>query len=463
MNKPYYKTVFVCQNCGRESPKWLGRCPECQQWDTFVEKRLAPSTSHYLPAVENPARELAQLTAIETPRLVTPFLEFNRVLGGGLVPGSLVLISGDPGIGKSTLLLQVSASLARQGDKILYVSGEESLQQTKLRAERFGIKGERLYLLSENNLEAILHQLEEISPNLAIIDSIQSVYSDEVSGAPGSVSQIREGTLRLMHWAKNNNVPLLITGHVTKEGTIAGPKILEHIVDVVLYLEGETFNAYRLLRGVKNRFGSTNEVGVFEMSGAGMMEIANPSEIFLPQRFLGRIGSAITAILEGTRPLLVEIQSLTTPTAFGLPRRTANGIDFNRLLLIVAVLTKRVGLRLGNQDIIVNVAGGLKIAEPAADLAVALAIASSLSDRETAPDLITIGEIGLSGEIRAVPQLERRITEASREGFTQCIIPKVSSNNLTLPPAIELLPAESLKEAIRLGLKTSPKTHPELQ
>jgi DNA repair protein RadA/Sms len=456
MNKPHYKTIFVCQNCGKESPKWLGRCPECQQWDTFVEKKLSPSTSRYLPTTsENPARELAQLTAIETSRLVTPLSEFNRVLGGGLVPGSLVLISGDPGIGKSTLLLQVSASLARQGYKVLYISGEESLQQIKLRAERLAIKGERLYLLSENNLEAIIQQLEALSPNLAIVDSIQSVYSAEASGAAGSVSQIRESTLRLMHWAKNNNVPLLITGHVTKEGAIAGPKILEHIVDVVLYLEGEVFNVYRLLRGVKNRFGSTNEVGVFEMRGTGMAEIENPSEVFLPQRSQGRIGSAITATLEGTRPLLVEIQSLTTPTNFGLPRRTANGIDFNRLLLIVAVLTKRVGLRLGNQDIIVNVAGGLKIDEPAADLAIALAIASSLTDREIASDLIALGEVGLSGEIRAVPQLERRITEASREGFTHCIIPKVSLNNLTLPPATELLPAESLKEAIRLGLKTS--------
>jgi len=388
------------------------------------------------------------------PRLVLPSAEFNRVLGGGIVPGSLVLISGDPGIGKSTLLLQVSAMIAQQGKKVVYASGEESLYQTRLRADRLGVKGEGLYLLAETDFEVILERMEETSPSLGVIDSIQTVYLRELEGAPGSISQIRECTLRLMQWAKLSAIPLLITGHVTKEGAIAGPKALEHIVDVVLYLEGESFSTYRLLRGVKNRFGSTNEVGIFEMREQGLVEVENPSQVFLSQRSKGAIGSVVAPTLEGTRSLLVEMQALTTTTSFGLPRRTANGIDFNRLLLIIAVLTKRAGLRLSNQDIIVNVVGGLKISEPAADLAVALSIASSFSDKEVDPNLVAVGEVGLSGEVRGVPQLERRLIEAARQGFTRCVGPMVSLSSLTPPQGMELTGVNSLREALRVGLKS---------
>ncbi len=447
--------VFICQQCGKESPKWLGHCPSCQEWNTFVETQVSSSKGvGTLTQIGSPVRELSQITAEEMPRLVLPSAEFNRVLGGGIVPGSLVLISGDPGIGKSTLLLQVSAMIAQQGKKVVYASGEESLYQTRLRADRLGVKGEGLYLLAETDFEVILERMEETSPSLGVIDSIQTVYLRELEGAPGSISQIRECTLRLMQWAKLSAIPLLITGHVTKEGAIAGPKALEHIVDVVLYLEGESFSTYRLLRGVKNRFGSTNEVGIFEMREQGLVEVENPSQVFLSQRSKGAIGSVVAPTLEGTRSLLVEMQALTTTTSFGLPRRTANGIDFNRLLLIIAVLTKRAGLRLSNQDIIVNVVGGLKISEPAADLAVALSIASSFSDKEVDPNLVAVGEVGLSGEVRGVPQLERRLIEAARQGFTRCVGPRVSLSSLTPPQGMELTGVNSLREALRVGLKS---------
>ncbi len=455
MDKSRYKMVFICQQCGKESPKWLGHCPSCQEWNTFVETQVSSSKGvGTLTQIGSPVRELSQITAGEMPRLVLPSAEFNRVLGGGIVPGSLVLISGDPGIGKSTLLLQVSAMIAQQGKKVVYASGEESLYQTRLRADRLGVKGEGLYLLAETDFEVILERMEETSPSLGVIDSIQTVYLRELEGAPGSISQIRECTLRLMQWAKLSAIPLLITGHVTKEGAIAGPKALEHIVDVVLYLEGESFSTYRLLRGVKNRFGSTNEVGIFEMREQGLVEVENPSQVFLSQRSKGAIGSVVAPTLEGTRSLLVEMQALTTTTSFGLPRRTANGIDFNRLLLIIAVLTKRAGLRLSNQDIIVNVVGGLKISEPAADLAVALSIASSFSDKEVDPNLVAVGEVGLSGEVRGVPQLERRLIEAARQGFTRCVGPRVSLSSLTPPQGMELTGVNSLREALRVGLKS---------
>jgi DNA repair protein RadA/Sms len=390
-------------------------------------------------------------------RFPLPLAELNRVLGGGLVSGSLVLIGGDPGIGKSTLLLQVSAGVAQAGGKVAYVSGEETLRQIRLRAERLGVTGERLYLLAETDLDVILSQLEKLAPSLAVIDSIQAVYFPELDTAAGSITQVRECTLRLMHWAKQSAVPVFIAGHVTKDGAIAGPRVLEHIVDVVLYLEGEQFSAYRLLRGVKNRFGSTNEVGVFEMKEQGLVEVDNPSLAFLSQRQAEAIGSTVVPTLEGTRPLLVEIQALTTPTAFGLPRRTANGVDFNRLLLLTAVLTKRVGLRLGNQDIITNVTGGLKIEEPAADLGIALAIASSFRDVGVDPELVVVGEVGLSGELRAVSQLERRVAEAARLGFKRCLVPKVSGR-ISKPRDIELISVSTLREAVRVGLvKESPR------
>ena len=446
------RTVFVCQHCGRESLKWLGRCPDCQQWNTFIETVVAAAVTPSRPISPlRPPQELSRVVIEAADRRQLPLAEFNRVLGGGLVSGSMVLISGDPGIGKSTLLLQVAASIAPEQGRVVYVSGEETVHQIKLRSERLGVSGEGLYLLAETDLEIILDQVEQLSPGLVVIDSIQTVYLPELGASPGSVSQVRECTLRLMQWAKLSAVPVFISGHVTKDGAIAGPRVLEHVVDVVLYLEGEPFSAYRLLRCVKNRFGSTNEVGVFEMKEQGLVEVANPSQAFLSQRGLEAVGSAVAATLEGSRPLLVEIQALTTPTSFGLPRRTANGVDFNRLLLVTAVLTKRVGLRLGNQDIMVNVTGGLKLGEPAADLGVALAVASSFRDLGVDPALVAVGEVGLSGELRAVSQLDRRIDEAARLGFARCLVPKVGAK-ASAHKGIELIPAATLREAIGVGL-----------
>ncbi len=447
------RTVFICQQCGREEPKWLGHCPGCQEWNSFIEKTVAPAAASSRSTSQiTPPQELSQVTIEAADRLPLPLTEFNRVLGGGLVPGSLMLIGGDPGIGKSTLVLQVSALVAQTRGRVVYVSGEETLQQIKLRAERLGITGENLYLLAETDLEAILNQIEELSLSLVVIDSIQAVYFPELDTAPGSITQVRECTMRLMHWAKLSGVPTFIIGHVTKDGAIAGPRALEHIVDVVLYLEGESFSAHRLLRGVKNRFGSTNELGVFEMKGQGLIQVENPSQAFLSQRWAEAIGSVVVPILEGSRPLLVEIQALTNPTSFGLPRRTANGVDFNRLLLIAAVLSKRLGLKLGNQDIMVNVAGGLKISEPAADLGIALAIASSFRDIGVDPELAVVGEVGLSGELRAVSQLDRRINEAARLGFKRCLVPKGGAKVSPPPKDIQLIPVSTLREAIKVGL-----------
>jgi len=459
LNKPKSKAVFVCQQCGRESPKWLGRCPGCQEWNSFVETVVTVSSqvSTWLYSEENAPSELSKLKTEAYPRLSFPFTEFNRVLGGGLVAGSLVLVGGDPGIGKSTLLLQASSALAERGGKVVYVSGEESAQQIKLRSERLGVGGDRLFILPETNLEAILGRLGELSPNLVVVDSIQTVYLEGLTGTPGSVGQIRECTLRLMRWAKRAGIPALITGHVTKDGAIAGPRVLEHIVDVVLYLEGETFSSYRILRSTKNRFGSTNEVGVFEMSGGGLIEVANPSEAFLTSHRDGAVGSAVVPTFEGSRPLLVEIQALTSLTGFGPPRRIANGVDFNRLLLIAAVLSRRAGVNLSNQDIITNVIGGMRIGEPAADLGMALAIASSHRDARVAQSLVAIGEVGLSGELRAVPQLERRIAEAARLGFKRCLIPEASARLSSGAKGIELLPASTVTEALRLGLVRTPR------
>ncbi len=450
-DKSASKTIFVCQNCGKESLKWLGRCPNCQEWNTFAETLVSTAAPPSISALDNPPRELSRVAIDSSDRLPLPMSEVNRVLGGGVVAGSLVLIGGEPGIGKSTLLLQVAALVAQAGGKVAYVSGEETLSQIRLRAERLGVSGERLYLLAETDLAAVLGHLEQLAPSLVVIDSIQAVYLPELESAAGSIGQVRECTLRLMHWAKPRAVPVFVAGHVTKDGAIAGPRVLEHIVDAVLYLEGEPFSAYRVLRGVKNRFGSTNEVGVFEMKAEGLVEVANPSKAFLSQRWGEAIGSAVVPTLEGSRPLLVEIQALTTPTSFGLPRRTANGVDFGRLLLITAVLTKRASLKLGNQDIIANVTGGLKIEEPAADLGIALAIASSAKDVAVDPRLAVVGEVGLSGELRAVSQLERRVTEAARLGFERCLVPRAGAN-ISVPKNIRIIPVATLREAIRAGL-----------
>lgn len=453
LDKSKFRTVFVCQQCGKESLKWLGRCPHCGEWNTFVETVVKiTGSSAWLPSAENTPQELSRVETSAIQRLVVPCMEFNRVLGGGLVPGSLVLIGGDPGIGKSTLLLEVSAMVAEEGATVMYVSGEESLHQIKLRAERLEIKGDRIYLLSETNIDVILSRLEELSPNLVAIDSVQTVYLEGLAGAPGSIGQIRECTLRIMNWAKRKGVPVLITGHVTKDGAIAGPRVLEHIVDVVLYLEGEPFSTYRVLRSVKNRFGSTNEVGVFEMGSGGLMEVDNPSLAFLSQCYDTATGSVVVPTLEGSRPLLVEIQALTTLAGFGPPRRVANGVDFGRLLLITAVLTKWAGLNLSNQDIMINVTGGLKISEPAADLGIALAVASSFRNTSVREEVVVLGELGLNGELRAVPQIERRVAEAERLGFKRCLIPKVSHIPSVPKTGIELMEAATVSEALRLGL-----------
>ena len=446
------KTVFICQQCGKESPKWLGRCPACNEWNCFVETAVVKSAKARPAYSDNPPRALSEIVVEAADRYPVSITEFNRVLGGGLVNGSLVLIGGEPGIGKSTLLLQVSAVIAPEQGKVVYISGEETERQIKMRAERLGVNGDNLYLLMETDMDSVISQLERMEPGLVVIDSIQTVYLPEIDASPGNVTQVRECTLKLMQWAKMNGAPVLLAGHVTKDGSIAGPRVLEHIVDVVLYFEGEPFNAYRLLRCVKNRFGSTNEVGVFEMKPQGLMEVTNPSQAFISQRIDDTVGSAIVSTLEGSRPILVEIQALTTPTSFGLPRRTANGIDYNRLLMIIAVLTKRVGLKLGAQDVMVNVTGGLKVNEPAADLGIALAIASSFRDISIAPGVIAVGEVGLSGELRAVSQLDRRIAEAARLGFKRCLVPQTGSKGIPKIKDIEVIPVSTLREAIGLGV-----------
>ena len=460
MEKQKVKTVYICQNCGRESPKWEGRCSGCQEWNCLVETTIAinkqPAKIH--PDTAGLLLELAKVQKDSYARIAFPIEELNRVLGGGLVAGSVVLISGDPGIGKSTLLLQVSDAITHTKDgQVVYISGEESSQQLKMRAERLGINGNGLYIYPETNMENVMARLEMMTPNLVVVDSVQTVYLEDINGAPGSINQIRECTLRLLRWAKKSGVPVFISGHVTKDGAIAGPKALEHIVDVVLYLEGESFNSYRILRSAKNRFGSTNEVGVFEMCGTGLIEVANPSQFFLESYVNGAIGAAVVPTLEGSRPLLVEVQALTSLAAYGPPRRISNGVDFNRLLLISAVLTRRAGVGLYNQDVIVNVTGGIKVSEPAADLGIAIAIASSFRDARAIPGTVAVGEIGLSGELRPVPQLERRISEAVRLGFTRCIVPASSKKASTIAKGIEIVRASNIAEALRLGLEKTVK------
>jgi DNA repair protein RadA/Sms len=454
------KHIFVCQQCGKESAKWLGKCPDCGSWNSYTEKvvRNTRRPSTQLTTSTDELQELIHVKSSSVHRLQIAFSETNRVLGGGLVPGSLVLVGGEPGIGKSTLLVQIAALFAAQHEPVAYISGEESISQIKLRTERLQLNNRGLYVLTETNLPAVLDYMDKLSPKLLIIDSIQTMYLEEVVGVPGSINQIRETTLQLMNWVKSKNIPAFITGHVTKNGSIAGPNLLEHIVDVVLYLEGEVFSNYRILRSVKNRFGSTNEVGLFKMDHDGMTEVTNPSEVFLANYKSGTIGSAIVPLLEGNRPLLIEIQALTTQTTFSAPRRIANGIDFNRLLLISAVLTKRSGMKLYGQDIIVNVTGGLKIREPAVDLGVALAIASSFYDKKLLPNLVILGELGLNGELRTVPQIDRRIKEAARLGFTSCLLPKLPVNSQIADSNCQLLEANTLAEAIHIGMQRKVKS-----
>ncbi len=462
------QTRYVCQNCGRTSPRQLGRCPQCGSWGSMIEEVLpqAPSApvkgspKSGLGGASQP-RRLQEIEGEQEERLHLPIGEFERVLGGGIVPGSIVLVGGDPGIGKSTLMLQVTLEMASQG-RVLYVSGEESERQVKMRALRLlrceegetpPPPPEELYLVTETNLNTILEHVQEVKPNLLVIDSIQTVYLPEMSSSAGSVSQVRECSARLRDLAKSSGIAVFVIGHVTKEGIIAGPRVLEHIVDTVVYLEGDRYQAYRLLRSVKNRFGATSEVGVFEMRERGMIEVTNPSEAFLAERMINVPGSSIAVTMEGTRPLLVEVQGLTSQTTLGNPRRTPNGTDLNRLLLIVAVLTRRLGLHLGEQDVFVNVIGGLRISEPAADLAVAASITSSLRDASVRADTVLIGEVGLSGELRMVGQMNARLREAAKLGFQTAIVPRrVHRSGEPWPQGIQIIEARSLRDALSYAL-----------
>ena len=426
------KTVFFCQNCGHEESKWLGQCPACKEWNTFVEEKVTVSrgsTSAASEAGKKRASKVVTLSSVsveEDERIRTGIAELDRVLGGGIVQGSLVLVGGDPGIGKSTLLLQVCQRLSDGGKNVLYISGEESGKQIKLRANRMGTFSEHLYLLCETNLELIRQTIERQKPDMVVIDSIQTMYNEEVSSAPGSVSQVRESTNILMQLAKGMNISIFIVGHVTKEGTVAGPRVLEHMVDTVLYFEGDRHASYRILRGVKNRFGSTNEIGVFEMRKEGLVEVENPSEFMLSGRPEHASGSVVACAMEGTRPILMEIQALVCRSNFGMPRRTAAGLDYNRVNLLMAVLEKRAGLPLSNYDAYVNIVGGIRMNEPATDLGIVMAIASSYKNRPVPEDAIVFGEVGLSGEVRAVTMPEQRVAEARKLGFKTCIIPEVS-------------------------------------
>lgn len=454
------KTKFMCQECGYESAKWMGKCPGCGQWNKMVEEVESAGSGRKGTFTNTSggsavAAKATPITAIETvsePRITTDLSEFNRVLGGGVVRGSLVLIGGDPGIGKSTLLLQVSHQLARKDHSVLYISGEESMRQTKLRADRLGVASANLLVYSETNLQEISLTIESTNPDFVIVDSIQTVFHPEVTSAPGSVSQVRECTAELMRIAKTKGIAIFIVGHVTKEGSIAGPRLLEHIVDTVLYFEGERHHTYRILRAVKNRFGSTNEMGIFEMKEVGLEEVANPSEIFLEERSQGASGSTVVASMEGTRPVLVEIQALISPTSFGNPRRMATGIDHNRVSLLMAVLEKRVGLLLGNQDAYLKVAGGVKLDEPAIDLAVAVSIASSFRDQPTRPADCIIGEVGLTGEVRRVSRIEQRVQEAAKLGFERIILPESNLGGWTPPRGIKLIGVQSVRQALKVTL-----------
>lgn len=433
----------------------MGKCPNCSQWNSLVEQLEPPKKASNPFKIQATSYKPEKITAIESekePRMLTDMKEFNRVLGGGVVPGSLILIGGDPGIGKSTILLQISSQLANKRVPVLYVSGEESTQQTKLRADRLGIKSDLLYVLAETDLYDISKHISDLKPSFIVIDSIQTIYNEEVTSAPGSVSQVRECTATLMKIAKTEGIPIVIVGHVTKEGAIAGPRMLEHMVDTVLYFEGERHHTYRILRSVKNRFGSTNEMGIFEMKEQGLVEVMNPSEIFLEERSQGASGSTVVASMEGTRPVLVEIQALISPSSFGNPRRMATGIDNNRISLLMAVLEKRVGLMLQNQDAYVKVAGGVKLDEPAIDLAVAISIASSFRDQPTKPTDIFIGEVGLTGEIRRVSRIEQRVQEAAKLGFKRVICSRNNLEGWTPPSEIEVIGVSSIQEALQHGL-----------
>lgn len=457
MAKGKHNTIFFCQNCGYESAKWLGQCPGCKEWNTLVEETVVTGSVKKQSGAGSSTRSgqnkpaiLSEISLQEEDRISTKIQELDRVMGGGIVAGSLTLVGGDPGIGKSTLLLQVCRNLAQAGREVLYVSGEESLKQIKLRANRIGEFNEHLKLLCETSLQNIQETIQRSKPEVVIIDSIQTMYHEEISSAPGSVSQVREATSVLLQLAKGLNVSIFIVGHVTKEGTVAGPRVLEHMVDTVLYFEGDRNASYRILRGVKNRFGSTNEIGVFEMAGDGLKEVPNPSEFMLNGKPEDASGSVVVCSMEGTRPILIEIQALVCHSNFGIPRRQTTGTDFNRVNLLMAVLEKRLGLQMGNYDAYVNIAGGIRIQEPAIDLGIAMAIVSSFKNRAIDSEMLAIGEVGLSGEVRAVSQIQTRVQEAKKLGFTTCIIPQVCMESVKEIKGIKVIGVGNVREAMDL-------------
>ncbi len=450
------KTIFVCNECGYESAKWLGKCPACNSWNTFFEQKIVEtknSNNNLNDGKINTPQKLNSYVASEKVRTSTGFGELDRVLGGGLVKGSLILLGGEPGIGKSTLILQICNKVKGEGN-VLYVSGEESAEQIKLRADRLGINNEDILFLGETNIDIVTQSILNINPKLVIIDSIQTMYSEEITAAAGSVSQVREITSQIMRVCKSREITTIIIGHVTKDGTIAGPRVLEHMVDTVLYLEGERYFSYRILRGVKNRFGSTNEIGMFEMREEGMTEILNPSDVLISEREDNPAGSCVVSCIEGTRPILVELQALTAQTVFGYPKRTANGIDFNRLALLIAVMEKKAGLNLGNQDVYLNVVGGLKINEPSIDLGIILVTASIFRNIAISKDVVIMGEVGLTGEVRRINFIEKRLREAEKLGFKTCIIPESNKKVLKDKFKLDIIGVRNVKEAMeKLHLK----------
>lgn len=449
------KTIFVCNECGYESAKWMGKCPACNSWNTFFEEKLSTKveSGKREKKIQEAPKPLNSFVGQDAQRTSTGYAELDRVLGGGLVKGSLVLVGGEPGIGKSTLILQLCDKVKGEG-KVLYVSGEESAEQIKLRADRLNIKNDDILFLGETDIDIIDQNIEELNPKLVIIDSMQTMYSEDISSAPGSVSQVREITSRIMKICKSRKITTIIIGHVTKDGNIAGPRVLEHMVDTVLYIEGERYFSYRMIRGVKNRFGSTNEVGMFEMQEKGMVEITNPSSILISEREDNPSGSVVVATVEGTRPLLVELQALVTQSVFGLPRRTANGIDYNRLTLLVAVMEKKAGFMLGNQDVYLNVVGGLKVNEPALDLGIILATASSFKNVSIPKGVIALGEVGLTGEVRTIKMMEKRLKEAERLGFKKCIIPENNKKLLKESYKLDIIGVKNINEAMKaIGLR----------
>ena len=448
------KTHFVCQSCGYQMPKWLGRCPGCQEWNTFVEERIIEEKEPQrdLLGLESSAIPvpLTEIKGEEKERLTIGMGEFDRVLGGGIVLGSLVLVGGDPGIGKSTLLLQAMNQLASSGAKVLYVSGEESLQQTKMRANRLGVASAQLFVVSETSLDKILQDIQSLRPSTVVVDSIQTIYSTDLPSTPGSIGQVREASSRLLYLAKHLGIPIFLIGHVTKEGFIAGPKVLEHMVDTVLYIEGEANQAFRILRAVKNRFGPTNEIGVFEMKDSGLVEVANPSEYFLSERVQHASGSVVMPCIEGSRPILIELQALVVPTHFGAPRRTAQGVDASRVSLMAAVMEKRLGLQMLSHDIFVNIAGGMKVEEPGVDLGIIASIASSFRDKLIDPETVVFGEVGLGGEVRGISQPEVRVKESNRLGFKRCLLPKQNQDKMKGIKGIDLIGVRTIQEATKI-------------